>query len=344
VKVNLAVGCDIGGTNCKTGKVDYAVGCDIGGTNYKTGKVTLAVGCDIGGTNYKTGLIDSTGNILEHRSFPVDHEAGVETFLKKLFDTIGGVTKGRQVRGIGVLLPGYLRNNRRVPRIMVNIPMLEGVPLYDLLAERFNTNIALDIDRNGPCLAEYLFHYREKVSRLMYVTLGTGVGVGLVIDGEIARFTNDSIGELGHLTLEPDSFHCACGNRGCVETVVSIRGIIRIAERLGVLEHLKVGSSESFHPGEIYNLAVKGDRNTHRVFREFERLLGASLVTFANTFSPDLIVIGGGLSGGAEFFLETAENYLNEHWFERSYKRIPVVTSSFGPHAGIVGAAALVLV
>lgn len=308
------------------------------------GRADLAIGCDIGGTNCKTGLVDSTGNILEHRSFPADHEAGIETFLNKLFEMIGGLTKDRQIRGIGVLLPGYLRNNRRVPRIMVNIPMLEGVPLYDLLAERFNTNIVLDIDRNGPCLAEYLFHYREKVSRLMYVTLGTGVGVGLVIDGEIARFTNDSIGELGHLTLEPDGFPCICGNRGCVETVVSIRGIVRIAERLGVLESLKVGSAESLPPDEIYNLALEGDRNTRRVFREFGRLLGASLVTFANTFSPELIVIGGGLSGGAEFFLETAENYLNEHWFERSYHRIPVITSAFGPHAGIVGAAALVFV
>lgn len=308
------------------------------------GNVDVAVGCDIGGTNCKTGLVDSAGNVLEHSLFPVDHGAGIETFLNKLFARIVELTKSRQVRGIGVLLPGYLRDNRRVPHIMVNIPMLEGVPLYDLLHERFDVNIALDIDRNGPCLAEYLFHHRGKVSRLMYVTLGTGVGVGLVIDGEIARFTNDSIGELGHLTLEPDGFQCVCGNRGCVETIVSIRGIARIAERIGVLESLKERGSETFHPEEIYNRAARGDRNALRLFREFGRLLGASLVTFSNTFSPDLIVIGGGLSGGGEFFIKVAENYLNEHWFERSYKRIPVIKSAFGIHAGIVGAAALVLV
>jgi glucokinase len=310
----------------------------------REGHVDLAIGCDIGGTNCKTGLIDSSGNILEYRSFPADHDAGIEIFLKKLFATIEELTLNRQIRGIGVLLPGYLRNNRHVPHIMVNIPMIEGVPLYDLLSERFNTNITLDIDRNGPCLAEYLFHHFGKFSRLMYVTLGTGVGVGLVIDGKIARFTNDSIGELGHLTLEPEGFPCVCGNRGCVETVVSIRGMVRIAKRLGVLERLKVGSSETLHPEELHNKAVKGDMNALFVFREFGRLLGASLVTFANTFSPDLIVIGGGLSGGAEFFLETAKNYLNEHWFERSNKQIPVTTSVFGVHAGIVGAAALVFV
>jgi len=306
-------------------------------------EVDLAVGCDIGGTSCKTGLIDSAGNILRHRSFPADHEAGIETFLNRLFETIEELIEDSRVRGIGALLPGYLRNNRRVPHIMVNIPMLEGVPLFDLLAERFNTNIALDIDRNGPCLAEYLFHYRNEVARLMYVTLGTGVGVGLVIDGEIVRVTNDSIGELGHLTLEPDGYPCVCGNRGCVETIVSIRGITRIAERLGVVEALKTAGSDRPSPEEIYQRAAEGNKHALQVFGEFGRLLGASLVTFSNTFSPDLIVIGGGLSEGGEFFLETAEHYLNDHWFERSYKRIPVVRSAFGAHAGIVGAAALVL-
>jgi glucokinase len=129
-----------------------------------------------------------------------------------------------------------------------------------------------------------------------------------------------------------------------VETIVSIRGIIRIAERLGVMESLKGDSSEALHPEKIYNRAAQGDRDALGVFREFGRLLGAALVTYANTFSPDLVVIGGGLSAGGEFFLKTAESYLNEHWFERSYKRIPVFTSAFGIHGGIVGAAALVLV
>ena len=99
------------------------------------GNVDLAVGCDIGGTNCKTGLIDSGGNILEYRSFPADHDAGIEMFLKKLFATIEELTLNRQITGIGVLLPRYLRNNRHVPHIMVNIPMLEGVPLYDLLSD-----------------------------------------------------------------------------------------------------------------------------------------------------------------------------------------------------------------
>jgi glucokinase len=320
---------------------------DIPPSGFKQTKddtVDLAVGCDIGGTNCKAGLIDSAGKILDHGSFPVDHEAGIEFFLNNLFALIGELMADRRVTGIGVLLPGYLRNNRRIPHIMVNIPMLEGVPLHELLAKRYDAKIALDIDRNGPCLAEYLFHYREEVSRLMYVTLGTGVGVGLVIDGAIVRITNDSIGELGHLTLEPDGPPCVCGNRGCVETMVSIRGIIRIAERLGVLESLRGDRSETLHPEDVYTMAAQGDRTALDVFVEFGRLLGAALVSYANTFSPDLIVIGGGLSAGAEFFLETAESYLNEHWFERSYRRIPLFTSAFGVHTGIVGAASLVFV
>ena len=110
----------------------------------------LAIGCDIGGPNCKRGLVDSAGNILDQQSFPADHGAGAETFLNKLFNSIESITSGWQVGRIGVLLPGHLSNDRRVPNIMVNIPILEGARLYDLLSERFNTNIALDIDRNGP--------------------------------------------------------------------------------------------------------------------------------------------------------------------------------------------------
>jgi predicted NBD/HSP70 family sugar kinase len=198
-------------------------------------KRALAVGCDIGGTNCKIGLIDSSGAVLESLSFPIDHNAGVDFFLHKLSKTIGRLIKNRPVHGIGVLVPGYLKDDRRVPYIMVNIPMLEDAPLHDTLEKRFGLAVALDIDRNGPCLAEYLFHYKDKVSRLMFVTIGTGVGVGLVVNGEISRFCNDSIGELGHVTLEAGGYRCVCGNLGCVETIVPTRWELPIVSILFIL-------------------------------------------------------------------------------------------------------------
>jgi glucokinase len=300
-------------------------------------KRALAVGCDIGGTNCKIGLIDSSGAVLESLSFPIDHNAGVDFFLHKLSKTIGRLIKNRPVHGIGVLVPGYLKDDRRVPYIMVNIPMLEDAPLHDTLEKRFGLAVALDIDRNGPCLAEYLFHYKDKVSRLMFVTIGTGVGVGLVVNGEISRFCNDSIGELGHVTLEAGGYRCVCGNLGCVETIVSKDGIGRIAHRLGVADRF-----DTLHPEGLYKMATAGDSVSARVFREFGKYLGASFVTFANTFSPDLIVVGGGLVGASDLYLGIAETYLNEHWFERKTKHIPVRKTAFGYHAGIVGAASLV--
>jgi glucokinase len=298
-----------------------------------------AVGCDIGGTNCKVGLVDSSGTVLEGLSFGVDHEAGISIFLETLCDEIGSLVKDRDIKGIGVLLPGYLKKNRSVPYIMVNIPMLEDVPLKQKLEDRFGISVALDIDRNGPCLAEYLFRDGEPVSRLMYVTIGTGVGVGLTVDGKICRICNDSIGELGHVNLEPDGYSCVCGNRGCVETIVSKNGIARIAERLGLDRFF-----ETLLPEQLYEAAERGNSDAVRVFHEFGRYLGVSLVAFANIFSPDLIIIGGGLSGASGFYLDIAEKYLNEHWFERETKQIPVRKTAFGEHAGIVGAASLALI
>jgi glucokinase len=293
----------------------------------------LAVGVDIGGTNCKAALVDGRGRLHGHRSFAVDQAAGIGRFMDMLFSCIDGLDAG-QAAGIGVLLPGYLNPERTVPRIMVNIPMLEGAPLHRTLRERYGVPVSLDIDRNGPARAEHLFHYPE-VARLMYVTIGTGVGVGIVTGGEILRVCNDSIGELGHVTLEPGGEPCSCGNLGCVETLVSRRGVALIARRL------ETGAGSD--PRELYLAAKAGDRGARRVFEEFVDLLGAALVTYANTFSPDLVVVGGGLAGAADLFLSRAESYLNRRWFERKIKRIPVRRSGFGEHAGVIGAASLVL-
>lgn len=306
-----------------------------------------AVGVDIGGTNCKIALVDENGEVGAHRSFEVDQEAGISTFMDNLCTCIDRMGGG-STDGIGVLLPGYLNEERTVPRIMVNIPMLEGQPLYQTLRDRYGTPVALDIDRNGPAWAEHLFHYPE-VRRLMYVTIGTGVGVGMVVDGEILRVCNDSIGELGHVTLEPGGALCSCGNLGCVETLVSKRGIGLIARRLGVLQQKEksdggkgmTGGDPS--PQEMSRAAREGDLNAMRVFEQFATVLGAALVTYANTFSPDLIVVGGGLTGAADLFLQRSEYYLNHHWFERKSTYIPLRRSLFGEYAGVIGAASLVL-
>ena len=308
-----------------------------------------AVGCDIGGTYCKIGLVEKTGKVKDQTAFAVDHGAGVNHFLSTLLSLIDKLVSHNRLdpAGIGILLPGYLKKRRTVPHIMVNIPMLENVPLYDMLREKFDVPVALDIDRNGPCLAEYKLEYRGKVGRLMYVTIGTGVGVGLVADGEISRVTNDSIGELGHITLEPDGPLCVCGNKGCVETLVSKDGIARIAGRMGISKLSYVDKDgmriKGLDPDIIYNAARAGDKSALKIFKRFEYYLGIALLTYANTFSPDMIILGGGLSGASDFYINGVEKYLNSHWFERNNKQIIVKRTVFGSNAGIIGAASLIL-
>ncbi|MCK4803623.1 MAG: ROK family protein [Spirochaetes bacterium] len=308
-----------------------------------------AVGCDIGGTYCKIGLVEAPGKVKEQISFIVNHEAGVGPFLSTLLSSIETLISHEKMypSGIGVLLPGYLKNNRKVPYIMVNIPMLEEVPLYDLINKRFNIPVKLDIDRNGPCLAEYKFKYRDRVKRLMYVTLGTGVGVGLVVNGEICRVTNDSIGELGHITIDVNGPLCVCGNRGCVETYVSKDGIARIANEMGILELSAKDENglqlKGLDPNIIYYAAMAGNKSAMNIFKKFGLYLGAAAVNYANIYSPDMIIIGGGLSGASDFYLQETEEYLNNHWFERKDKKIIVRKTVFGSMAGIIGAASLIL-
>jgi len=308
-----------------------------------------AIGCDIGGTYCKIGLVETSGKVKDQMFFAVDHEAGIELFISNLFSSIEKLIlhKGKNPAGIGILLPGYLKNNRTVPYIMVNIPMLEEIPLYNIIKKRFNIPVALDIDRNGHCLAEYKFEYREKVQRLMYVAIGTGVGVGLVVNGDICRVTNDSIGELGHIALEVDGPVCVCGNRGCIEKFVSKDGIARIANSMGITGVSAMDKEgfqlEGLDPNIIYYAARAGNKSALKIFKEFGHYLGVALVNYANTYSPDMIIIGGGLSEASDFYLGEAEKYLNNHWFERKNKFIEVRRTVFGPNAGIIGAASLFL-
>jgi glucokinase len=309
----------------------------------------FAIGVDIGGTNCTIGVVEKNGTVADKSAFRVNHEAGIDVFISSLLGAVEQHCAGlsENPRGIGVLLPGYLRQNRTIPYIMVNVPMLEGVHLHRILHTRFGVPVELDIDRNGPCLAEYKFRYIGTVERLMYVTIGTGVGVGLVVNGEICRVTNDCVGELGHVNFERDGVKCVCGNRGCVETIISRKGIGRIARRLNVGSVRVKDNDGKLVCGlalDILSLAAaQGDRDAMRVFQEFGRSLGAALVIYANIFSPDLIVVGGGLSGASEFFLKEAEGYLNTHWFERNNRKIPVRKTGFGAYAGVIGAASLVM-
>lgn len=217
-------------------------------------RVPLAVGCDVGGSSCKLRLVDPSGRVLERVRFACAAPARADHFLLPLYDAIDGLTGGRAVCGLGVLLPGYLDDRRSVPRLLINLRALEGVPLRGLLEERDRTRVELDIDRNGHALAEYWHGDPRKAQRLLHVAIGTGVGVGLVVDARICRLTNHSVGELGHR-----------------------------------------------------------------------------------------IVIGGGLSGAAEFFLPAAGRWLNAHWFDRDGMRIVLQKTALGADAGVMGAATLVL-
>ncbi len=305
--------------------------------------VPLAVGCDAGGSSCKLGLVDPAGQVVGRIGFACAALARADEFLLPLYDAIDGLAGGRAICGIGVLLPGYLDERRSVPRLLINLRALEGVPVRGLLEERYRTRVELDIDRNGHALAEYWHGDPRKAQRLLHVAIGTGVGVGLVVDGEICRLTNDSVGELGHICLDPSGERCACGGSGCVETLVSRDGIGRIAKKLGLCEDLLAEHGPVEFPRELYLAARSGDSRAVAVFAEFGRLLGIALVSYANVFSPDRIVIGGGLSGAAEFFLPAAGRWLNAHWFDHSDKQIVLRKTAVGADAGVIGAATLVL-
>ncbi len=160
----------------------------------------------------------------------------------------------------------------------------------------------------------------------------------MCVDGEILRVTNDSIGELGHLPIFQDGWPCSCGSTGCIETKVSIGGLIRIYREKADADK----SGEDLTPRDVYDAAKRAEPAAAATFSEFAEHLGTALVALANIYSPDIIVVGGGLSNAGDLFLDRAQEILNERYIERREKQIPVVVSKFGADTGVIGAGYIV--
>ncbi len=295
----------------------------------------LDLGCEIVGSSCKIGVTNLSATLREHTAFNTPKPTDLRILKRRLFDKFDSLSSCYRIRGLGLLLPGYLGANRTVPDILVNLPMLEAVPLANWLSRRYIVPVAIDIDRNGPALAECIFG--RGFSRSLYVTIGTGLGVGFVTGGAICRVCRDYLRKLGHMTLHPGGIVCAYRNLGCAETLFSIDGIRSVPRKIGLGAFL-LGRSAVGFPKALYLDAVCGSSESRQIFEKFRRYLGVALVAWANAYSPDDIVIGGGLSAAADYFLPSAERSFREHWIEHTTRTIMLRRTCFGEHAGVIGA------
>jgi glucokinase len=294
----------------------------------------LAGAIDIGGTMCKVGIVAADGTIVRRSSMPTSAHGDPMPLVNSLTSAIrpmldAAAAEGESVSGIGVSVAGFLDGPRQAMTDNANLPALHGFPLRHALEERLALECRLEVDSNAAVVAEYRYGAGQGARRLLGVTVGTGLGGGVMIDGELLRFTGACAGDLGHIILDPAGRRCTCGARGCFEAMVCASAL---SERAG-------GRAIS----DVIGGAQQGDEASLHALATTGWWLGLGLASLSPVFSPEIIVVGGGIATAGEPLMEPARASYRAHANPQFGERVQITGSPFKGWEGMVGAGSVVL-
>ncbi|MCS7223277.1 MAG: ROK family protein [Armatimonadetes bacterium] len=310
----------------------------------------LALGIDLGGTKTLAAVVSDRSEIMAQASEPTLAEEGGETVLKQI-EKAGrsallraGLTPD-QLSGVGLGTPGIVDP---IQGLMlseaVNIPEWKGRNLKADLERIFQCPAFVENDANAAALGEWRFGSATGAQSLLYITVGTGIGGGLIIEGRLVRGTSFAAGEIGHIPVEPEGPVCGCGRRGCLEALASGPAIAERAQEYlarGVPSLLSEwGTSVSARA--IADAAEKGDLLSRHLLATAGKYLGIACAMVVNLLNPDRIAIGGGVAKAGRWLLEPAEWEMRRRALDEAGRAVHFGPSSLGDKAGVLGAAALV--
>jgi len=311
----------------------------------------FAIGVDLGGTNLRVAAVNENGGLFDQLSLETLVERGREDVVDRLTNGILELVnrwKDRyQLAGIGVGIPGILRVKDGILVASPNLPGWENFNVRAQIAKRLNSPFFLENDANAAALGEKWIGSGKDVKHLCFLTMGTGIGGGLIFDGKIWHGVSGMAAELGHVTLYPGGRLCACGNRGCLEAYAAASAVVKAAQEMlqegRASEGLQklAASGAKMTSAMIYDLAKAGDASAQEIFQMVGRALGMAIANFINIFDLDTFVLGGGAVEAWDAF----EKSMFEEVALRSYvwRNDPreILKSSLGSQAGIFGAAYL---
>jgi glucokinase len=304
------------------------------------------VGVDLGGTKMLLGVLDPDSKVLwesREASTGQTEDELVELLIREVEEARG---KRPGVAGVGLGIPATIDHERGIAISAVNLP-LDDLPIREIIGGRTGLPVFVDNDATVAALAEHLYGAARGAENAVLLTIGTGIGGGLILGGEVYRGATGAGAELGHTVIEADGPPCQgnCPGRGCVETLASGTALGRegraAAERepdsaLGAM----LAGGETIDGKAVTEAALSGDATARGVFDLVGSRLGVALTSFANIFEPEVFVIGGGVIAAGDLLLDPARRMLAERALP-PMKKIPVVAAELGSDAGMIGAAAM---
>jgi glucokinase len=295
-----------------------------------------SIGVDLGGTNLRAAAVDISGTILGQASYDIRYADGRDSIIA---DLVAAIQKVRTavgpsgLQGVGIGIPGYIQMDTGVVIGSANLPGFDGFPFRDEIQNRLGTTIILENDANAAALGEKWMGAGKDVDELVLLTLGTGIGGGIIVGGRVLHGYLGMAGELGHMTVVPQGNPCGCGNRGCLEKHASATAIIGMARML----HL----GEKLTAKDVYDFAIAGDRRAIECFVCMGQALGIAMANLINIFNFPLYLLSGGVLPAWDLFAPAMMEEIRKRSFTFTRTNPRIDKAILGNQAGLYGAAYL---
>ena len=302
-----------------------------------------AIGVDVGGTKIAAAVVTPEGEVLNEVRYP--SSGPKERLLSSMARSVNEVRDGFEVGGVCLAVPGTVSTEENKIIDAPNLHAIEGIPLKDELEERTGLTTTVENDANAAAWGEFRFGAGSEVSHLIFITLGTGVGGGVISHGVLLRGAQGAGGEMGHITIQATGPRCGCGNHGCLEALASGTAIARRAREVAsekpdsALGQLAV--ERAVLGEDVAGLARQGDEAAISVLRETGVWLGIGLAGFVNVFNPEVIAIGGGAARAGDLILDAARHEVRLRAMSPSRDLVEINEATLGAESGVLGAAAL---
>ncbi|MBL7140840.1 MAG: ROK family protein [Planctomycetes bacterium] len=300
------------------------------------------VGIDLGGTNLKLGLVSADGEMMESLSVPTEAQGGPDHVLARMADGVRQLAKKAGIKvddiaAVGVGVPGPLDSAAGLVYIAPNLPGWVNVPVRDTLQKALGKTVVVENDANAAAYGEFRVGAGRNVSSMFILTLGTGVGGGIIQDGRLLRGASDTGAELGHTIIQYGGRLCGCGNRGCLEAYASATAVVaRFREQAAVSD---LSRQPDLECKDVFDAADDGNKAAARIVAETAEYLAVGITSIIHALNPELVVLTGGMMGAGDVFLDAIRRHVGALAFPSAWKVCDVRWSTLGGDAGILGAA-----
>lgn len=300
------------------------------------------VGIDLGGTNLKLGLVSAEGELLRRHGTPTEAAEGPAHVLARMADAVRQLAEQaglalQDVAAVGVGVPGPLDSEAGVIHFTPNLAGWINVPVRDTLQDALGRTVVVENDANAAAYGEFRVGAGRDVQSMFVLTLGTGVGGGIIQDGRLLRGASDTGAELGHVIVQYGGRLCGCGNRGCLEAYASATAVVDRFRRDATVSEL--ARRDALEAKDVFEAAAGGDKAAARIVSETAEYLAVGITSVLHALNPEMVVLTGGMMGAGEVFLDEIRRHVRALAFPSAWEACDVRASTLGGDAGILGSA-----